>query len=381
VLLACTAAAVATLVATRRSPNFRQISEERVLEELTEALQEVLTEMAQMATRVRQVLAMKGMAGQISEQEISDIILSQGISEKLDEAQTRVLARHGISEDEIVNFRQISDFNAGFQEMFECASRGDIPVLPNFQLPEELNSPDKMIDYLLAMGERKIALFREIINPRKHLQKTPEEFFADPVIGELLQKANERAEQDVIARLGPNIGRAKFYSAMGVFSRDRYFSDERKKIDRSHQVEIMKLVSQEGETNFQVHPGVHPLIRPAGTAETLPVLLMEATDVGVCVVVALVKPEIANEKVSEILRPLSETVEGIMEEFAANNKQPLFAYMKAEKDSPLVQHEKCADKEVVYVVFARPDVAKRPIACLSLEELMLALRELNKLHE
>ena len=75
-----------------------------ILAELTEAVHEVLTEMAQMATRVRQVLAMKGMSGQISDQEISDIIMSQGIAEKLETVQNRILSKHGISESEILKY-------------------------------------------------------------------------------------------------------------------------------------------------------------------------------------------------------------------------------------------------------------------------------------
>ena len=336
---------------------------EPILSALTEQVHLVLIEMSQMSTRVRQVLAMKGMTNQISDEEIADIILNQGIAEKLENVQRQVLERYQVTEQEIQSFSDIHVFNEEFQRMFSEAVRGLTPVLPHFVVPLELNDADKMIQKLVEMMDKKFLYIREIVIAKNQSQTSPEEFFNNPEISDLLHKSNEEAERDVLG----SITKGLFYSAIGYYSKDEYFEKERRRIDRLHQVAVLRLFEPNNAEQDEVR-GIK-----AVTPDSLPMMLIDATEKSVNAVVALVKPEIPRHRYKDVLKALGDAKNHIETE-----AKVVFAYMQAEKDSPLVQHEKCADKEAVYVVFARPDVAKRPVACLSIDELVYALRELAR---
>ena len=105
--------------------------------------------------------------------------------------------------------------------------------------------------------------------------------------------------------------------------------------------------------------------------DTLPVVLMEAAERNAPVVVGMVKPNVVD--ITATLAPFSNT----LDEGDKLPSSPSYTWMVATEDSPITQNERCKDLPIVYVVFARPDVQKRPVACLSLEELRNALDELS----
>ena len=372
VAAAAVAAAVAATSLAKNTKN-KRVTEKATLSELTEQLHGVLVEMAQMATRVRQVLAMKGMTKEISDEEIAEIILNQGIAAKLDEVQQRVLSKHGLSEQDILGFAEIASFNADFQEMFAAAAGGFIPVLPNFEIPAALGNVDKMVEMMLRMGRRKLELFRTVLKEFPIRAAEPTAVFSDPTVSAALQKANDQAEAECLALVG--VERSAFFSSLGIFSRDKLFEEERRKIDRGHQVDVMKLVSASAEVEaVEAVTGMDERMKKV-TQDTLPLVLMDGADRNLCVVVALLKPEIAGEEQKRaVLKAINDKIPEIADQL--KEKTPLFAYMSATQDSPLVQHEKCADKDVVYVVFAGTDVVRRPVACLSNDELLFALADL-----
>jgi hypothetical protein len=139
----------------------------------------------------------------------------------------------------------------------------------------------------------------------------------------------------------------------------------------------MKIMTQKEKPEPTAYVNVQPLNvdgvsgkLQGVTEDGLPVILMEAADSALSVVVAMVRPGTVD--VGETLKPISDLLES-----DALPQGPVFTWMLASEDSPLTQNEKCKDCPVVYVVFARPDVQRRPVACLSIDELKSALAELS----
>ena len=363
------------------------IPRETLRQVITELLCEfhgVMVEMSQMAVRVRQVLALKGMSDQLSDEQLIEVLMTQGVQEKMEMAQQRVLIARGLSEEEVEEAQQryqdddcVKLFSKGIDEMFQVAATGEIPILPGVEIPKGL-TPDLVLEIFSEILELKASKFRAVIsefyatNPPESLKSNmPPQELADS-----LQVANDTAEAEILGKYAAEVRhKSVFNSAVAIYSKDEAFAKERKRQDRCHQAEIMKIMTQKNETTSFVKAeapaveGLHARLQ-AVSEDTLPVVLMEAAETSVPVVVAMVKPEVTD--ISSTLLSLSEAIEG--NQFPESS---VFTWMVATEESPITQNERCKKCPVVYVVFARPDVQKRPIACLTLEELRSALEELS----
>ncbi|EER04622.1 hypothetical protein Pmar_PMAR019656 [Perkinsus marinus ATCC 50983] len=75
---------------------------------------------------------------------------------------------------------------------------------------------------------------------------------------------------------------------------------------------------------------------------------------------------------AKLMKPISDAIDGGKFD---KRKDLQFVYMAAAADSPLIQSERCKKCDIVYVLFPRPDLQQRPVACLSLEELLDAIND------
>ena len=345
------------------------LSKEKVTQVTNDLLMDfhsVFVEMSQMAVRVRQVLSMKAMS--LSEEELVGLLMDQGIQAKLEQAQDAVLSRHGTSEEEVEAAQKkfcddpvIGKLESGIDKMFVAAAKGDIPILPNFQPPEDLTI-DLAIEIHQQLLDEKAAIFRRILGA--HYLSNPSTGIPPPEISEALQLETEEVERRVIQERGI-AHKALFDSASALFAvGDAQFAKERKRQERIHQAEVMKIMtgapSAAAAPPLTV-PGLHERLAPI-CEDTLPVLLMEATEEKAYLILALLKPTVKNH--FQALKPLSD--------FAESNAQKAFyAYMTATENSLLEQNEKCKDAEAVFLIFASPE--RRPLACLNIEEVKDAL--------
>ena len=363
------------------------MSRETLRQVITELLCEfhgVMVEMSQMAVRVRQVLALKGMSDQLTDEQLVEVLMTQGVQEKMEMAQKRVLNAKGLTEEEVEEAQQAYEdedfvklFAQGIDDMFKIAATGEMPILPGVEIPDAL-TPDLVLEIFNGILELKSSKFRSVItefyatNPPESLKSSlPPQELADA-----LQAANDTAEAEVLCMHAAQVRhKSVFNSAAAIYAKDEAFAKERKRQDRCHQAEIMKIMTQKNETTAFVKAeapiaeGLHAKLQPV-SEDTLPVVLMEAAETSVPVVVAMVKPEVTD--ISNTLQPLSEAIEA--NQFPESS---VFTWMVATEESPITQNERCKQCPVVYVVFARPDVQRRPVACLSLEELRSALEELS----
>jgi len=387
---AAAAAAGALYLAVYHSPIFQKtevgISRETLREVVRELLREfhgVMVEMSQMAVRVRQVLALKGMSDQLTDEQLIEVLMTQGVQEKMEQAQAKVLTARNLTEAEVEEAQgrysedpMVKLFESGIDEMFKIASTGEMPVLPGVVIPESL-TPDLALQISSEILDSKSGKFRSVIrafyetNPPETLKEGPA--LPPQELAEALQAANDSSETEILQKYSDSVShKSIFNSAVAVYSKDTAFAKERRRQDRCHQAEIMKIMTNKEETkvtNIQVIDGLSPRLQPV-TEDTLPVVLMEAAESSFTVVVAMVKPETVD--IQATLKPISEALDN--DSLLAG---PVFTWMKATEESPLTQNERCRDCPVVYVVFARPEVQRRPIACLSLDELRSALKDLS----
>ena len=390
--------------AIQQSPRLSKETLCKVTEELLLEFHSVMVEMSQMSVRVRQVLSLKGMSDQVSEEQLVEILMQQGLQEKMEEAQREVLLRHNLSEEEVAQAQiaysgepSVSLFASGIEDMFSAASQGELPILPGVNIPQEL-SPDLVISIFEEILLKKSDGYRRVLSEspiHPSMGSVP-----PPELAEKLQKESDKAEEEILKKFHVIIPhKAVFHSAAAIYEKDQGFANERKRQDRIHQAEIMKIMSRKETTNPQpLHKIASFSIKlQPSNEEVLPVLMMEAAEGSLSLVVAMVKPE-ASENMENVLYDFNEFVIDYTKDIETPGTErstsshtptiaavvpptliesgpkqvrslPIFTYMIASKDSPLVLNERCKDCDVVYVVFARPEIQRKPVACLSLQEL------------
>mmetsp|Transcript_8629 Transcript_8629/g.7330 ORF Transcript_8629/g.7330 Transcript_8629/m.7330 type:complete len:111 (+) Transcript_8629:101-433(+) len=99
----------------------------------------VLMEMAQMTQRVRTALAQKGLSNQMTDEQLTEMILQQGIQQKLEDTQKQVLKKYDVTAEEVEaaqkryeNDEHIQQFEKGMDSMFASATKGKMPIIPAF---------------------------------------------------------------------------------------------------------------------------------------------------------------------------------------------------------------------------------------------------------
>ncbi|KAF4700679.1 hypothetical protein FOZ63_015845, partial [Perkinsus olseni] len=97
----------------------------------------VLMEMAQMTQRVRTALAQKGLSNQMTDEQLTEMILQQGIQQKLEDTQKQVLEKYGVTAEEVEaaqkryeSDQHIQEFEKGMDAMFASATKGKMPIIP-----------------------------------------------------------------------------------------------------------------------------------------------------------------------------------------------------------------------------------------------------------
>ena len=384
----------------RSSPRLSREEMRSLIRELLQEFHVVLVEMSQMATRFRHVLALKGMSDQVSDEQVVEVLMQQGVQEKMEAAQARVLASHALSESDVEEAQTayadepaVAAFESAIEQMFQSASKGSTPILPGAVIPSNL-TPEVVLAVFDKLHAVKVELFTPVISKfyaTNPLTNGP----PAQALAEALQSASDEAEEIAMGSFDfPH--RSVFHSAVSEFSNDPGFAAERKRQDRCHQTEIMRLVSNKrGPAQPVPALGISEKLAPV-SEEELPLTLMDAAEKKVTVVVAMVRP---GNDMREALKDLTDWLHGtgeiqdaVCEEVTESGNQEenqmdskhqpihtppapqisensIFVYMFASEDSPLVQNEKCAGSDVIYVVFARPEIHKKPIACLSVAEL------------
>ncbi|EER17612.1 conserved hypothetical protein [Perkinsus marinus ATCC 50983] len=343
----------------------------------------VLMEMAQMTQRVRTALAQKGLSNQMTDDQLTEMILQQGIQQKLEETQKQVLKKYGVTAEEVEAAQKryesdehIQQFEKGIDAMFASATKGKMPIIPGFEMPEAL-TVDMCLKILEAVNTEKLARFRKTL--KEFWQKHPHPVDADQAeLGGALQEANDSAEAAAVARYAEIVvNKAVLHSAVATYmTKDKAFAKERTRLERTQQLEIVKMIKAGPEgidalgasTPIELIDGLSD--RLEGTNEEgLTVRLLQASDDKSGVVVVITK---TMKDAAKLMKPISDAIDSGKFD---KRKDLQFVYMAAAADSPLIQSERCKKCDIVYVLFPRPDLQQRPVACLSLEELLDAIND------
>ncbi|EER01585.1 conserved hypothetical protein [Perkinsus marinus ATCC 50983] len=343
----------------------------------------VLREMAQMTQRVKAALAQKGLSNQMTDDQLTEMILQQGIQQKLEETQKQVLQKYGVTAEEVEaaqkryeNDEHIQQFEKGVEDMFASATKGKMPIIPVFEMPEALTL-DMCLKILETMNTEKLARLRKTL--KEFWRKHPHPVDADQAeLGVGLQEANDSAEAAVVARYADIVvNKAVLHSAVGKYmTNDKAFAKEHTRLERTQQLEIVKMIKAGPEgidalgdsTPIELIDGLSD--RLEGTNEEgLTMRLLQASDDKSGVVVAITK---TMKDAAKLMKPISDAIDSGKFD---KRKELQFVYMVAAADSPLIQSERCKKSDIVYVLFPRPDLQQRPVACLSLEELLDAVND------
>ena len=362
-----------------------KLSKEHLVSVLRDLLREfhgVFVEMANMVQRLKQLGALRGPSGPMSTEEIAEFLMHQGIQAKLDAAQSRVLAIHGVTQEQVEtaqdDFESDSEvvvFVNGFNQMFEESSSGLAPILPGLEIPTEL-SQDKALDILADIHAERVAGFRTALekfwdsDEGKNMTGMDPTQGPPPALAQALQAVHDEAERVAIERHQQIIGdKAVFDSAVALFSRgsDGAFLKEKLRLERCHQVEIVNLMrNRNAKPTPQMQPleGLHPKLICSNEGDMAHQIL-EAAEKKRPVVSALVRNLDHPDKA---LKPLSDAIEsGKLQ--ALVDRDCTFLYMPAHDDIPIANRPEYKTVDVCYIFFPRPDKQQRPIACFSLEEL------------
>jgi len=354
-----------------------------ILKNLLREFHGVFVELANMVQRLKQLGALRGPNGPLSNEEITMFLMQQGVQAKLDAAQDRVLITHGVTQSQVELAQEtyttdpdVSIFVNGFSEMFEEASSGIAPILPGLSIPEHLTE-DKAIEILTDIHKERVEGFKAALEKFwaseeavKMAANTDPSQGPPPALAQALQAVHDQAETLVIERHLEIIGdKATFDSAVALFSRsaDGAFVREKLRMERSHQVEIVNLMrnrEMKGTPKFEPIEGLHEKLQCSDEGDMAHQIL-EAAERKIPVVAALVR-NIENPK--EALTPLSDALElGKLDALVQRNT--VFLYMPAHDDIPIASRPEYKEVGVCYIFFPRPDKQQRPIACFSLEEL------------
>ncbi|EER12468.1 hypothetical protein Pmar_PMAR002762, partial [Perkinsus marinus ATCC 50983] len=148
-----------------------------ITDDLLVDMHSVLMEMAQMTQRVRTALTQKGLSNQMTDDQLTEMILQQGIQQKLEDTQKQVLKKYGVTAEEVEAAQKryesdehIQQFEKGIDAMFASATKGKMPIIPGFEMPEAL-TVDMCLKILEAVNTEKLARFRKTL--KEFWQKHP----------------------------------------------------------------------------------------------------------------------------------------------------------------------------------------------------------------
>jgi len=211
----------------------------KILKELSTQFFYVCRDVAGIAKSVRAKI--KGANVQITEEKLRDQLSKQcKVYEKLEEIQKQVFERFQSTAEAVQAMQrhasedvEVQGYVDGFKIMLEDALSGNLPMLPNVKIPEEL-SQEKVLEIQGEVHAMEI---------KKVLEKVVGKKCSLPELGEVLSAAHKAAweemfaSQELLKERAPEV----FHTVLASYMKDEDFAKERGKLDDVHQQKMVGL--------------------------------------------------------------------------------------------------------------------------------------------